>query len=99
MEPGASMPPLAGLASWLVAGLAAGALTGWLLVRARRTAAGWIAALGLGLAGGLGGGLVATALGFGGLAGFDAAAAAAAALAGALAVELGALAAGRRGAR
>jgi len=98
MEPGASLPPLEGLLSWLIAGLGAGALTGWLLVRARRSSAGWIAALGLGLAGGLAGGLVATALGFGGLSGFDAAAAAAAALAGALAVELGALLAGRRGA-
>lgn len=98
MEPGTSLPPLAGLFSWLVAGLAAGALTGWLLARSRRAAAGWIAALGLGLAGGLAGGLVATALGFGGLSGFDAGAAAAAALAGALAVELGALAVGRRGA-
>jgi hypothetical protein len=98
MEPGTSLPPLAGLASWLVAGLAAGALTGGLLVRARRAAVGWIAALGLGLAGGLAGGLVATALGFGGISGFDVGATAAAALAGALAVELGALGAGRRGA-
>lgn len=61
-------PPLA-LIAWLVMGLVAGALGRFFLPGEPRL--GWIASLSAGLAGALLGGLLATALGFGGLAGFD----------------------------
>ncbi len=58
-----------GLLSWILIGLVSGAL-------ARRLPGapplGWGALLGTGLLGALAGGLLATALGFGGMAGFDA---------------------------
>jgi uncharacterized membrane protein YeaQ/YmgE (transglycosylase-associated protein family) len=57
-----------GLISWILIGLASGALA--------RSLPGtptlpWIPLLGSGLLGAIGGGLLATGLGFGGLAGFD----------------------------
>ena len=58
-----------GLLSWIAAGLAAGALASPLLPGPRR--AGRLAEVGLAVGGALGGGLLATLLGYGGLLGFD----------------------------
>lgn len=58
-----------GLISWLLIGAAAGLLARRFLGGARPL--GWTAPLFVGVGGALVGGLLATALGFGGLAGFD----------------------------
>ena len=63
------MLPLLGLFSWLLIGLAAGALARAFLPGTPRLA--WYLALGAGLLGAVLGGTLATALGFGGFAGFD----------------------------
>ena len=63
-----------GLISWLAAGAAVGALFRWLARPVLAASGGvreWGATVALGLAGGLVGGLVATVLGFGGLAAYD----------------------------
>lgn len=59
--------PLTGIGSWILAGLLAGVLVR-LLPGPRR---GRLAAVAVGLAGALAGGLVATLLGFGGIRAFD----------------------------
>ena len=58
-----------GLLSWLLMGLAAGLLARYFLPGHPRL--GWAGALLVGAGGALIGGLIATALGFGGLMGFD----------------------------
>ena len=58
-----------GLLSWLLMGLTAGLLARYLLPGQPRL--GWVGALLVGTGGALIGGLIATALGFGGLMGFD----------------------------
>src|SRR5512144_589320 len=89
-----SVPPPWGLVAWIVAGLAAGALARVLIPERQRP--GWLAALGVALAGALAGGLASTALGFGGAAAPGLPAAVVAALAAALFVVLLALALGSR---
>ncbi len=63
------MPLLLGLFSWIFVGLVAGLAAARLFPGSRRLGAG--AGLGLGLGGAIAGGLLATYLGFGGLAGYD----------------------------
>ena len=63
------MPPLTGLFSWLTIGLIAGISSRQMLPG--DPPMGWGLALGVGLGGALAGGLLATALGFGGLAAYD----------------------------
>lgn len=65
----ATIPPLLGLASWLLAGLAAGLLARAFLPGEPRL--GWVVALVTGVLGALAGGVVATVLGFGGLGAYD----------------------------
>jgi len=72
------MTLIAGVISWILIGLLAGLLAGWLFPGRPRVR--WWAAMGVGVVGALGGGLLATALGFGGLASFDLRALATAAL-------------------
>lgn len=76
--------PMAGLLTWIVTGLAAGALARSLLPARHRC--GWLAALAVAALGALAGGLAATALGFGGAGALSLPAAVIAALAAALAV-------------
>jgi uncharacterized membrane protein YeaQ/YmgE (transglycosylase-associated protein family) len=78
-----------GLIAWCTTGLLLG-LVVRLLPPWRGTS--WLLTLAVGLLGALSGGVLATALGFGGLVGFDARSAAAAALGGLLALLLFALA-------
>lgn len=63
------IPPLLGLATWLVAGLAAGLLARTFLPGQPRL--GWVGALLTGVLGALAGGVVATVLGFGGFGAYD----------------------------
>ncbi len=63
------MIPLLGLFSWLLMGLAAGLLARAFLPGEPRL--GWAVAVATGVLGALAGGLLATVLGFGGLAGYD----------------------------
>lgn len=65
----ATIPPLLGLASWLLAGLATGLLARAFLPGEPRL--GWTVALVTGVLGALVGGVVATLLGFGGLGAYD----------------------------
>jgi uncharacterized membrane protein YeaQ/YmgE (transglycosylase-associated protein family) len=60
-----------GVLSWTLAGLACGITVAILSPRSRRLAAGWLAAVSLGILGALLGGVVATVVGFGGLAVYD----------------------------
>ncbi|MEM7349201.1 MAG: GlsB/YeaQ/YmgE family stress response membrane protein [Acidobacteriota bacterium] len=60
---------LLGLISWLTIGLLAGLLAAWLLPG--EPPLGWWQVAGVGVGGALVGGLLATALGFGGLASYD----------------------------
>lgn len=89
-----SVPPPWGLVAWILAGLAAGVLARVLTPERQRP--GWLAALGVALAGALAGGLAATAFGFGGVAAPGLPAVVVAALAAALFVVLLALALGSR---
>lgn len=75
---------LLGLISWISIGLIAGLLAARLLPG--EPPLGWGPAGGVGAAGALGGGLLATALGFGGLAGYDVRSLATATLSAALAL-------------
>jgi uncharacterized membrane protein YeaQ/YmgE (transglycosylase-associated protein family) len=77
---------LAGLLSWIAAGLVGGALARSLPPAAPRP--GWWAALSVGAVGALAAGMAATALGFGGVAALAPGAALVALLGGALAVHL-----------
>jgi hypothetical protein len=86
--------PWWGLLGWLVVGVAIALL---LRLLPPWRGAALLACLVAGVAGALAGGLLATALGFGGLAGFDPRSLATAALAGLLALLLLALAGGRAG--
>ncbi|MEZ5332614.1 MAG: GlsB/YeaQ/YmgE family stress response membrane protein [Thermoanaerobaculia bacterium] len=61
------MVPGMGLASWIAMGLLAGAVARY-LTRGRN---GCLTTVGVGVLGALAGGLLSTALGFGGLSGFD----------------------------
>ncbi len=63
------MPPLVGLLSWLAIGLIAGLSASLMLPGEPRLGRGW--GLAAGLAGALAGGLLATALKFGGMAAYD----------------------------
>lgn len=65
----ANIPPLLGLATWLLAGLAAGLLARAFLPGEPRLS--WVVALVTGVLGALLGGVVATVLGFGGLGAYD----------------------------
>jgi len=65
-----TIPPLLGLSSWLLVGLAAGLLARAFLPGEPRL--GWVVALVTGVLGALTGGVLAPVLGFGGLSGYDA---------------------------
>ncbi len=69
MESILDMLKLMGLGSWLVMGLLAGAVAKFLMPG--KDGGGCLLTVGLGVVGALLGGLLATALGFGGLSGFD----------------------------
>ncbi len=68
----------AGVISWILIGLLLGLVAGWLLPGRPRMS--WYWTVTVGSLGALGGGLLATALGFGGMASFDLRALATAAL-------------------
>lgn len=63
------MTLFAGVISWILIGLLLGLVAGWLLPGRPRV--GWRWTVAVGLLGALVGGVLATALGFGGLASFD----------------------------
>lgn len=90
------VPVLWGLLSWLVAGALLALALRWLPPWRRRSLPGVLAA---GVAGAIAGGVLATLLGFGGLAALDPRSLATAALATLLALLLLPLAAGRRAAQ
>ncbi|HVS04514.1 MAG TPA: hypothetical protein VMT16_17255 [Thermoanaerobaculia bacterium] len=78
-----------GLLSWIAAGLLLGLAAPWALRRWSAVRIGW--SLAVGIAAAVGGGLIATSLGFGGLLGFDPRGLASAALTALLALLLLAL--------